>query len=349
MVSRLSNSAACSGVALLVALGLAWPSPALAQAESNDASATLPASEPNAAGVRADDLLHQGVELRRQGDELEALEKFREADALFPSARAKAQCGLVEKSLRDYADAERSLEAALERSDDPWIVEHRALLEEARDFVARHLGGLLVTLDVEQGSLRLPNGERAALPLPKPLRLMAGEIELIVESPGYPTRRVRVEIVPQRTSRLSVRLRQPGELPASAQPAPPPRSQPVPRASNWRRVATYTTGGVTVAATALGSYFAARTFSLKQQRDGICPTARCPTAHGVELDQQARTAAADATVFFAVAGAGLVGVTIVLLSDRHSPQPSKAHASSALSVAVAPSSGGSLVQVSWTM
>src|SRR5215831_4316633 len=69
----------------------------------------------------ADTLIEQGVALRTKRQLTEALDLFRQAHALAPSAKTLAQMGLTEANLKRWVDAETHLDAALNAHDTPWI------------------------------------------------------------------------------------------------------------------------------------------------------------------------------------------------------------------------------------
>src|SRR6266705_1743487 len=76
------------------------------------------------APARADDadaLIKQGVELRRAGNDQQALERFRRAYDLAPTPRALAQMGLAEQALARWVDGEAHLAKALIAPQDAWI------------------------------------------------------------------------------------------------------------------------------------------------------------------------------------------------------------------------------------
>jgi hypothetical protein len=131
-------------------------------------------------------LIDRGVQLRREGKPVEALELFERANAGASSARALAQMGLSEMSLHRWADAEGHLEAALARHDSEWITNaqtHDALeksLVEAR----LHIGRLRVE---GTNGAEVTIGERAVgrLPLAAPLHLNGGPVHLHAEAPGH--------------------------------------------------------------------------------------------------------------------------------------------------------------------
>src|SRR5688572_26126191 len=93
--------------------------------------------------ARADDvesLIQRGIDLRRRGQDAEALESFRAANERRPTPRAMAQIGLAEQALGRWIDADLHLGEALSAGDDPWIVKNRGALEGARALVEKHLG-----------------------------------------------------------------------------------------------------------------------------------------------------------------------------------------------------------------
>src|SRR5688572_17737468 len=78
-------------------------------------------SEVRAAQSEADKLIDQGVDLREQGKDVDALEKFKRAYELSKSARALAQMALAQQALGRWLEAEASLQKALEAKNDKWI------------------------------------------------------------------------------------------------------------------------------------------------------------------------------------------------------------------------------------
>jgi tetratricopeptide (TPR) repeat protein len=174
----------------------------------------------------AEDLLRQGVELRKQGKDADALERFRKAHALTSAPRARAQMGLAEQALGRWLDAEAHLREALAAGDDPWIVKNRSALEEALALVEKRLGWVLVTADAPGAELWIDGDRRASLPLAAPLRVVAGTGVVEVRAEGYETIRRSVEVLPGGTSREAfVLTRTRAALPVVAA-APPPAARP---------------------------------------------------------------------------------------------------------------------------
>jgi hypothetical protein len=131
----------------------------------------------HAAPDDVEQLLSQGIEQRKQGNDEAAYRFFLRAFEAEKSPRTGSQLALAEQALGRWIDADEHLRAALAAGDDPWIVQHRAALEDAARFVAEHVG----ELDVHGPAgtqLRINGRLIAVLPIQKPLRLVAERVEL---------------------------------------------------------------------------------------------------------------------------------------------------------------------------
>lgn len=223
-----------------------------------------------------EELLRQGVELRRQQQNEAALELFRQAHALEPSARTLAQIALAEQALGSWLEAERDLLLALSSEDDPWIQHNRAALEAARETIAGRLGWLVVTSDVRGAELFLDTTRTATLPLAAPLRAVTGERVLELRHPGYLRTRRTTVIWPGTTTREHVALVpelpetpvQAGLQPAAAVTAPLEAPPAVERDQTlgWVLLAG---GGVLLAASA-GAFAVRQTNASKWNDDARC-------------------------------------------------------------------------------
>ena len=135
-------------------------------------------------------MVHQGVELRRAHRDLEALEVFQQAWMVSRAPRVLAQIGFAELALGRWVDAEAHLVEALDAERDPWITEHRGLVEEALRDVGRHVGSLDVRANVPGAEVRVEGRRVGALPFTHPARVAAGTTTLEVSAPGHlPIRR----------------------------------------------------------------------------------------------------------------------------------------------------------------
>ncbi|HET6148915.1 MAG TPA: PEGA domain-containing protein [Polyangia bacterium] len=146
---------------------------------------TLPigATPARAATDTGDDLISEGMELRRKGDDAAALKRFREAYELTRSPRALAQMGLAEQALGSWSAADQALRAALESASDPWIGKHRVVLEQALATINRHLGMLEIAGSPEGAEIWV-DGEKAGV-LPAKIRVTTGTVVVEVRRRGF--------------------------------------------------------------------------------------------------------------------------------------------------------------------
>lgn len=182
------------------------------------------AAQPDPRAALARDLIAQGVELRKQEDDRQALAVFERAVELDPSAQALAQRALAEQALGHWLDAAEHLEQALEQVDDPWIAEHRAALEAARDEIAAQLGMLEVSCNVAGAEVRIDGRLLGRTPLAAPLRVVAGQSAVQISAPGFLDITRRVDVDARRLSRLDVTLI--ATSPPDARPAEPASAPP---------------------------------------------------------------------------------------------------------------------------
>jgi tetratricopeptide (TPR) repeat protein len=91
-----------------------------------------------AAAQTADELIDQGLTMREQGRDEEALALFERAYELEPSAETSAQLGFVHQALGHWQEAHDRVSAAL-AINDAWVERHRATLERALAAIDEHL------------------------------------------------------------------------------------------------------------------------------------------------------------------------------------------------------------------
>jgi len=174
----------------------------------------------------SDDLIAQGVALREQRRDAEALLLFRRAQSVSPSPRAAAQIGLAEEALGRYVDAEAALLDALAADGDPWIARYRLVLAGALASVQRHLAWLDVTSSVPGAELRIDGVVVGALPA-RPQRRVVGVVQVEVRAAGYEpvSRQVTLHSgEPAFESFVLPSIHSP--TPPGAADAPPPRPGP---------------------------------------------------------------------------------------------------------------------------
>jgi hypothetical protein len=185
------------GIAAAVVLG-AWLASAVARAEG-------PSIEPpGGPGVEA--LIKRGIELREQGKDDWALELFKQADALVPSPRTKAQVGLAEQALGIWVAAEGHVEAALAAKDDAWIERYRGALENALATIKKHVGTLEVRGGVPGGDVLVDGAKVGTLPMTAPWRVEVGRRAIEVRAAGYHSASRATDIVAGATTRETFQL-----------------------------------------------------------------------------------------------------------------------------------------------
>jgi tetratricopeptide (TPR) repeat protein len=289
------------------------------------------AAEARAQPADTESLVKQGLELRREHRDAEALDVFRRAYASGPTPRILAQVAFAEQALGRWVDAEADLQKALASGDDAWIARNLAVLERGRATIAEHLGWLEVAADVSPAQLAINGVDMGVQPMPARVRVEAGSLVIEVRAPGYVTVRRPTSVDAGGTAHESIHLVQlvppPQEPAASAPPEPPPvvaAIEPAAPASRksadpTMRNAGLVSLGAAVVALDVGSYFGIATLLSKWQRDRECSGATCD-AKGVALDQQARSQAIASTAWVAsgLLAAG-IGVTLVLVSRSGGP------------------------------
>jgi hypothetical protein len=144
----------------------------------------LRTSPADAQPAATDDLIRQGVELRRNAHDAEALEVFRRAYAQKPAPRVRAQIGLAEEALSDWLNAEKDIAAAA-AEDDPWIARNADALRAALRDVESHLASLDLRANVDGAELWIDGSVRASLPLAAPQRVIAGSLDVRVTAEGF--------------------------------------------------------------------------------------------------------------------------------------------------------------------
>jgi hypothetical protein len=177
------------------------------------------AARPSRAGAEDEAALAQGIQLRKELRDEEALDAFQRSYALRPTPKARAQIALAEQALGRWLPAERDLQEALGHADDAWIAANRDALDEAGREISRHLATVEIASNVAGASIRV-DGEAVGV-APCSVRVQAGTIFLDAEAPGHETARRRIEVGGGTVAREQI------DLVALVPPAPPvPRAEP---------------------------------------------------------------------------------------------------------------------------
>jgi hypothetical protein len=311
-------------------LALAGPQVAYAQdtARSPD---TARAPEPPSGA--AEELIAQGVALRKQGEDAQALALFERAYALLPSPRAIAQVALAHQALGHWREAESGLIEVLGHADDAWVATNRAYLEESLATVQGHLAWLEVDSNVAGAELWVGGRLVGRTPLDRPLRVEAGELAMSVRAPGFSPIERRLPVEP--------RSRVYEVFTFASQPAPVQPSAPSPTvtaAAPWATVArsasppapgARTAGWITLAGagglllTGVAGLITREWEALIYDDDGQCgPTAtlsryeRCGTHR--DIGSAAQTVA---VVAFIGSGTAAAASAVLLLGGSHPSAP----------------------------
>ncbi|HEX3694291.1 MAG TPA: PEGA domain-containing protein [Polyangia bacterium] len=137
-----------------------------------------------AAGNDVESLIREGISLRREGNDQDALERFRKAYALAATPRALAQIALAEQALGLWNDAAVHVRTALQSVADPWIAKNRAVLEEAVQTIENHLGKLDIRGTPAGTEVHVEGRVVGVLPLTHPIELPVGNTTVHLSAPG---------------------------------------------------------------------------------------------------------------------------------------------------------------------
>ncbi len=188
-----------------LAMGQSTPVTTPVAPQQSGATATAPVLDPTV-NPEADALVLQGVAERRAGQDQQALETFRRAFAIFPSARTRAQMALAEQALGQWVGAESDLRSALADQNDPWIQRNRTLLQEAQTTITSRLATVNVACSMP-GAQLLVNGRQVGIfPMEEPIRVETGSVILEVRLEGYRTIQRPITVEAGRTFRESFAL-----------------------------------------------------------------------------------------------------------------------------------------------
>ncbi len=248
-----------------------------------------------AAQARDEVLVREGVELRAQGRDAEALARFREAWTLRPTPRTRAQMGWAAQALGRWREAEQMLREAASAQGDPWIEGSRAELARSLTEVGERLGDVVVECDVA-GAQVFADGELVGTtPLSAPLRIPLGAVTLRVTAEGHSavTRegvRVRAgEVAREHISLTAAPVARTHQDAPTSTASPPPTVVVVPmQGAATSRSSTLAPLGITLLGLgAAGAALSALGFSLREAavdrysegvRGGACVGADLPAA-----------------------------------------------------------------------
>lgn len=229
----------------------------------------------------------------------------------------------------------------------------QARREEAEALIAEQEGRIatiIVRCDPSGAEIRVDGNEVGKCPLPGPVQLMAGSHTLVASLADHSPQEHKLELVGKEQKVVDVRLEGGAAAGQTAgTDTAPTLVSPPGAASGWsRKTVAYVVGGVGAASLAVGAVFGVRAITKRLDSNRHCPQEQC-TQEGVDLNNQAKTAArvADITV-----GVGLVGVAVavylLLRPGSTSPTPPGTMAFGMdLSPEVGPGQAGLTLRGSW--
>ena len=280
-------------------------------------------------------LMQQGVDLRRQQRDADALDAFRRAYELGHSPRALAQIALAEQALGRWADAGTHLQQALQSASDPWIAQHAGVLNGVMATIDRHLGSLDIICNVPGAEVWIDGTQVGVLPLQHALRLESGAVQLEVRASGYLSAHRTVEVSHDIPARETVRLvpsDNAAAQPTAANASPSPLPSAAPSGPTSESGATHSIGIAPVALLvggAIGLIVGGTLIVMRDAAQGNCVVSggvlSCPTAADAMRADSAPTFNDAAIAFFAVGSVALVGGAAWLIA-RMMGKPEETHA-----------------------
>lgn len=157
--------------------------------------ALAPCLAAHADGATADELIKRGVELRKAHKDQEALALFQQAHQASPSPRSFGQMAFAEQALRRLPEAYEHVLAALQATDDPWVVKNQDALNESKLALEREVGAVVVSVAGAEGAKVHVGGHPPVEP-GTILYAEKGKQAVTVEAPGRASFRVLVEVKP---------------------------------------------------------------------------------------------------------------------------------------------------------
>ncbi len=234
--------------ALALGLALCAPSPARADepaegepAEGEPARAEPPKAEPpKAEPARAEPPRHKAspeeIKIARQtaldglgaykaGEYGKALGLFEQARALYPSAQILRMTGYSHLALQHWEKAVEALEAALTSPIGALEEGDRKDVEAQLARALTHFGHVNVITAAPGAVLSIDGGDRRALPLLDPVRVLEGKHKLVVSAEGHAD--AEQEVTVEGGKPLDIAL-DPRPLAGAPKPAPKPAPPPPP-------------------------------------------------------------------------------------------------------------------------
>ncbi|MCG5053595.1 MAG: PEGA domain-containing protein [Myxococcales bacterium] len=137
------------------------------------------------AGDTAESLIAEGVELRRLGQDAEALSKFEKAYTQSSTPRAAAQWGLCLQALGRWSEAEARLSEALKARGDRWVQKNREVLRDSLEAVKANVARVEVNGGPDGALVTINGREAGTMPLQDAVVVNAGAVDIEVTKAGF--------------------------------------------------------------------------------------------------------------------------------------------------------------------
>jgi hypothetical protein len=263
------------------------------------------AADPN----QVEELIKEGIALRRAGSDGKALPFFQKAHELAHTPRTAAQLGLVEFALGYALEAERHLGQGLATPSDVWIARNRQVLDDALTKVRTTIGEIVVAGSPDGAEVLLNGHPAGTIPLASPLRVNQGPATVELRASGYAGASSSVEVKGGNTSQVALHLSRDvpvGAVPVAAQVAgtdiAPPAVANSP--SSARTVIGWSLVGVGVVALVAGGVVLATTGG------------GCSAMPGFECTHSSASKAPGWLILGAGAATGIAGGVVLLTRPK---------------------------------
>jgi hypothetical protein len=296
------------------------------------------------AAGREEVYIRKGVELRRKGQDKEALVHFQKAYEVTHTARAAAQLGLCEQALKQWLPAYNHLSDALASQSDVWISEHRGTLESAIGEVQKQLGRVEVKGSPQNGVVVVAGEMVGQLSEGISVPVLPGSVTVTVTADGYVRAEETRQVMAGQLVVVNVTLK--ASVPVAPKVAkeavvtPPPASNDSGVTANATaavdsnssppsKLVAYSVIGAGGVLVATGAVFALRSSSLAKE-------ARDADTYDPSKEDSAKSAG---TIGMVCLGAGAVGLAVGTFLYLRTGETSE--------VAIAPHGSGTGASVSW--
>lgn len=261
-------------------------------------------------------LVTEGIQLRKEGRDPEALDRFRKAAEEAPSSpRILGHLALALHATEQWLESERVMLEVVRAKDDPWVLRHQAELAQSLESVQDHLAWLEVDTPVP-GSLSINGQIVGTAPTNGPLRVVAATCIVKLTAPNRAPIAKTITILARQSLKLYlIEPTAPSAPQASDEPRPRAPadtrapSQPLPRSR--RKDVGLMLLGAGAAGLAASIALGIDALVLRDRSRNQCNQAEC-SLDSVKADARGRQSATVATISF-VTGATALGVSAVLL------------------------------------